>query len=546
MATLTDVRRWNAAQLEQVAEQLRVRQQTLTSYGDEFTRVLPVAGWTGTAADAATDQHRTLTTWLDQAAGGVAVVGKALSQASDAIPALQHAIVNAQELAARYGFQVTDAGAVVDRYAGRPVPPELHPEDRARVQQEVAAGIIEALRTADDIDTDLAAVFQSARRGDQGAGSATVTAAAAAGAANPGLPLPPPPPGATPAQNAAWWASLSPAGQSILAHDHPDWLGNLDGLPATVRSTANLARLPALRAELQTQLAAATARHDPDAAQVLQTKLDSLKAVTDTMAKGNRQLLTLDTGPERVQAAVAVGNVDTAEHVAVFTPGLTSTVSGSLQDYDRNMADLQIRAQGIATRYGDHASVATVTWIGYQAPQLTLSSLTNPSSSVANDAAAAAGAAHLDGFLNGIGASHDIGGQPLHLTALGHSYGSLTTGIALHQQTPVHDAVVFGSPGIDTTNRAQLKVPQGHMYSEWAMGDPVPVLDKDFGTSPYPAMSWPSELQDVDQLSTGDAVSIDGQPLHRVYGHTDYLEQGSTSQYNMGVIVAGRPDLRIQ
>src|SRR5437588_8085249 len=69
-------------------------------------------------------------------------------------------------------------------------------------------------------------------------------------------------------------------------------------------------------------------------------KLASLDTIRATMALGNRQLLTLDTSGRRVQAAVAVGNVDTAEHVAVFTPGFTSTVDGSLKGYDQGMQDL--------------------------------------------------------------------------------------------------------------------------------------------------------------------------------------------------------------
>jgi hypothetical protein len=38
-----------------------------------------------------------------------------------------------------------------------------------------------------------------------------------------------------------------------------------------------------------------------------------------------------------VKVAIAVGNVDTAEHVAVSTPGFTSTVNGDRQGYDSAM-----------------------------------------------------------------------------------------------------------------------------------------------------------------------------------------------------------------
>jgi Alpha/beta hydrolase len=558
MATLGDLKRWNGAALDQIATAIRQRQQVLMHSGDDFTRTLPVPGWTGAAADQATAAHKTLTTWLDQAAGGVAVVGKALIQAADAIPAVQRAIGDAEALADKYGFTVTDDGRVVDRYAGRLPPPELHPDDRIRVQQQVTDDLTQALRTANDIDADLASVFQRAQHGDLGAGAPTVTAAAAAGAADPGLTLPTPPPNGTPSQNAGWWASLSPAGQAILEHDHPDRLGNLDGLPGSVRSTANIARLPAEHANLQTQLAAAKQKlaqdsahagfdktdHDLANIEQLQTKLKSLDMINTTMKKGGRQLLTLDTTGDRVEAAVAVGDVDTAKYVAVFTPGFTSTVNGSLKEYDGNMSDLKSKTADLLNRNHSNSGVATVTWIGYQAPQL--SDVLAGSKSVASDHLAQVGAPKLDGFLNGIGAAHDESGQPLHLTALGHSYGSLTTGIALHQHTPVQDAVVFGSPGMNATHRADLQIPTGHLYAEESDHDLIPDLDiaNHFGHSPYDDVPS-SALDGVDRLST-DAATAGKTPLLATHGHTDYLTDHSTSQYNMAAIIAGHPELRVE
>ena len=58
---------------------------------------------------------------------------------------------------------------------------------------------------------------------------------------------------------------------------------------------------------------------------------------------------------------------------------------------------------------------------------------------------ARAGGEDLAAFYQGVNASRT---DDPHLTALGHSYGSLTTGYALqHDGTGVDDAVLFGSPG---------------------------------------------------------------------------------------------------
>jgi hypothetical protein len=535
--------------------------QILIHSGDDYGKVIPVEGWSGPAAGNADSAHRSLMSRVEKMAAGMSIISKSIGQVSDAILGVQHAITNAEELARKYGYQVADNGAVADTFPEGKAPPEMNPDDRARVRTEVADAIAQALRTADDIDNDLTSVLKRAETGDFGTGDESTVAAAADGAKDPGLTLLEPPKDGTAAQNAGWWNSLSPAGQAILLRDHPDWLGNLDGIPGATRSAANLARIPGERADLERQRAAAQAVvnqakgvYDPTGNTMINAlrqldkidaKLKSLDAIDATMAKRDRQLLTLDTTGDRAKAAIAVGNVDTAKHIAVFTPGFTSTVDGSLKGYDNDMQNLNEHSQNISNRFGDGRSVAAVTWIGYEAPQT--AHVLNPDKSVGSDNLAKIGAHKLDGFLNGLGASHDLQKQELHLTALGHSYGSLTTGIALQQATPVHDAVVFGSPGLDINQRSDLKVPEGHMLSEWSDRDPVPHLDiaNNFGVSPYEGISG-GTLSDINQLSTGDASGAGGQPLHATHQHGEYLDNNSTSQYNMASVVAGRPDLTVR
>jgi hypothetical protein len=303
----------------------------------------------------------------------------------------------------------------------------------------------------------------------------------------------PPPVNGTPSQNAALWTSLSAAGQSILLRDHPDWLGNTDGIPGVVRSQANLARIPGLRAQLQAQLddlnsqAQGPVIGDDDLAvlggqiDAVQAKIDSLDVIQKTMAQGGRQLLLLDTSHPRVEAAIAVGNIDTAGNVAVFTPGFSSTVNGDLGSYDNKMKGLQAVSDRMSKLHGG-PQTATVTWIGYQAPQAD-AGVIDPSQSVASPLAAEAGGDSLAKFYDGIGATHEVTNTPLHLTALGHSYGSTTTGFALGHDTPVNDAILFGSPG---QGAQHLDVATGHLYDELDQGDDlVPEIHGTLGPSPY-------------------------------------------------------------
>lgn len=229
-----------------------------------------------------------------------------------------------------------------------------------------------------------------------------------------------------------------------------------------------------------------------------------------------------------------MGDVDTADHVAVFTPGLGSTVNGSLEGYDDNMERLQRQAEYESNRYGDGGSVATVTWIGCQAPQPGLKSF-NPfdSDSVVQDDSARAGGADLAEFYRGIDASWS---SDPHLTALGHSYGSTTTGFALQEGTGVDDTVFFGSPGLGTSHIEDTQVPQGHTYRVEARNDPV----ADFGALGID----PSHMDGLTGLSAREETlpEPDGHRLAESTGHSDYLTQDSASQYNMSVVVAGRHD----
>ncbi|GAA4658463.1 MULTISPECIES: alpha/beta hydrolase [Amycolatopsis] len=558
-----EVIRWSPEPLAELVTVLNNRYNQLVGCADELRAAGIPEGWAGPAANAAAAEAGRLAAVAEELAAEGAMVRRAAGDVSDAITGILHGVAEARTLAAAHEFQIGDDGSVTD-HGPPPVCTEQDPDgsqdtaDRQRIAVELRDRVREVLRSAEDVDNDFCAVLDRVLAGHVIAPGSEDTDLAAAG--NSGwvlgsLSIPAPPPGATPADNAAWWATLSPNQQAVLLRDHPELLGNRDGLPGEIRSKANLARIPAERAEIRQRIDAVTqeladlssqSEVSPGAIQrvqdeidQLEAKLGSLDAVEAAMRRpGERQLLTLDVSGDRVKAALAVGNVDTAEHVAVFTPGFTSTVDRSLSGYDNDMQNLQQHSQSLADRYGDGGQVATVTWMGYEAPQW--SDVLGGNQSVVSDHLAKVGAEKLDGFLDGLGASHDSTGNPLHLTALGHSYGSLTTGIALQRDTPVDDAVVFGSPGLDADERSDLKVPDGHLFAAMSDRDSIPKLDMldHFGVSPY-------DMPGVDRVDTGNAVSVDGAPLDATHTHSEYLQEGSTSQYNMAAIVAGRPELRV-
>ncbi|HEX2297217.1 MAG TPA: alpha/beta hydrolase [Pseudonocardiaceae bacterium] len=548
MVSIGDIRAWRADQLDDAFAVLGRRRDTLLGLDDELAAAKAPHGWTGQAASAAATAHEALSERARRLVAGISAVRRATGEISDAVLAIQRALTEAVDLAQAYGFAVADDATVTDVHPPGTADPEVRRE-RAAVRDEVVDRLEQILRRAADIDADFVVVLQRAARGeiDDGTGS-TLAGAASTGQGAGGLSTLGPPENGTPADNAGWWAALSDPERRALIDSAPGALGNLDGLPAGVRDEANQARLDDERAALEAERSRLQADLDDNwfggtftnadaALEHVNAKLAALDRIEQTLDQpGERQLLLLDLTGERAEAAVAVGNVDTADHVAVFTPGLSSTVDGSLERYDDNMERLRQQAELESDRYGNGGSVAAVTWIGYQAPQPGFEGF-NPfdSDSVLQDDSARAGGADLAEFYPGIDASRTA--DP-HLTALGHSYGSTTTGFALQERTGVDDAVFFGSPGLGTSHIEDIQVAEGHTYRIEARRDLV-ADGGVFGIDP-------SHVDGLGGLSAERASTPDGRPLDESVGHSDYLTENSTSQYNLSVVVAGLPDRRIE
>ena len=501
---------------------------TLGTHHNELARLTATvgAGWQGAARDAAITY---LSGLAERIAGDRALAEQIPSVLHDhcrTVAAAQRLLHDAVVVARQSSITVSPDGSVGIVPPAAALALLTSPVLAALIAQArmIAEAIGQALHIATESDEQTAAKLAALTPG-LGEGVPT-------GGSVPGSPQVPPA-GTSPQQVSRWWNGLTSVQRQELIHTHPHAIGNLDGIPAQARDTANRLRLPEERAALvahATRLQATAMTGDLSAAVQLgqvRDKLRALDAIEDTLARGDRQLLLLDTSGRRVKAAVAIGNVDTADHVAVLTPGFTATVEGSLPGYDDKMRLLRTQAQDEARRWGDGGSVATVTWIGYDAPQW--GEIAHPGRSVTSEAQARGGGAVLGGFLDGIDAArpHD---DP-HLTAIGHSYGSTTTGHAGQHADAIDDMIFYGSPGIGTCDVRDLQVAEGHSYVIEARDDPVADLGR-FGDDP-------NQLDGLTDLYSGAARSPDGRELTEVTGHSNYLAPDSTSQYNMSVVVAG-------
>lgn len=510
---------------EQFAGRSRKLEQQVV---DDLAGPLRGAGWQGEAADAALSRMTSLHDEFEVYAVKARNLATMLNQAAREFRRLQLNLQAAVDAAAGLGLRVTADGQVI----ADEVPLSALSDPGALDAQRLAVGnagiyadlIASILAEAGHVDLDFRDVLRTMAPGRQGLGEfswdeatdSARDAVALAGLSAADIPAP----GTSPAQAAQWWQGLTADQRDLLLTAYPAELGRLDGLPATDRDRANRMTLHELIGD---DINHYRDPSDPQH-QRLVDLLDRLNAA-DYRPDPPILLLGLDnqgTG----QAVVAVGNPDTARNTAILVPGV-STDLGGIRGQINRASQLQDSAGALGG--GD---VAVIAWLGYEPPQLDETVVT-----AAGSHRAEAGAVSLDRFADGLRVSHDAG--PSHLTAVGHSYGSVVVGNAASgaNHLAVDDIVTVGSPGMDVHQAADLDVGARHVWAGAAVDDPV--------ASPSTAIPYVGE--DVEILT---AVGHDMKPHQPAFGgnvysvdtsgHTAYWTPGSESLANQASVIAGQ------
>ncbi|MEU5430651.1 alpha/beta hydrolase [Streptomyces olivoreticuli] len=354
--------------------------------------------------------------------------------------------------------------------------------------------------------------------------------------------------GKSPKENFDWWNKQSQEKKEELIAAFPDQIGNLDGIPSVVRDRANRDYLPMLMAKL-----------DGEGDDESKTKLEGLRGIDEKLKKGSVPPMFLlgigDKGEGR--AIVAYGNPDTSRNVSVYVPGLGTKLNKDFADGGLNRAFYT--ADGARTY---DKSTASIVWLGYDAPQ---------SADVMGKGRAEAGAPAYQSFLQGTRATNE--NPNAHVTAIGHSYGSLTLGTATQRSggLPVDDIVLVGSPGTGVDKAEDLGVGKDHVYVGAAQNDLVTWLpskrnasDLTFGGLPQLVGRYAADTilgRDDDNLWFGRDPADKGFGAHRFKvadgpvplldgegltpAHSNYFnpKKDKQSADNIAAVVAGRPDL---
>jgi hypothetical protein len=319
-----------------------------------------------------------------------------------------------------------------------------------------------------------------------------------------------------------WWGGLADVQRGALERNAPELLGNLEGIPFSVRDSIN-------RRLLDSRLAAADASSNAKATPSGATQdraagLRSIeKALKSPRGGPKRTLATFDPSGS-MRAAVVIGDIDRADDVSFLVPGMYYTVKDQLVDWTATAQAVYDTQRALLTRLGTPGrTVATVAWLGYHTPDL---------SSVLKLDDAKAGAQWLDDALTGVRALR--GSHQPYLSVLAHSYGSTAALLALFTGGVSVDALaVVGCPGGAASSVYDLDVRDGNVYVGSALLDPVAGSGL-FGTDPG------GESYGAHRMGTRGGIDpIDGRLMLPTIGHNGYFAPGTESLRNLALVALG-------
>lgn len=364
-----------------------------------------------------------------------------------------------------------------------------------------------------------------------------------------------PPAGSSPTEVNQWWDGLTTEQQQAIMAASPGSIGNLDGIPAGARDEANTVALDRDLADWEALEEEGLLTDDE------KTWLENARAADEarTDIEGRTDPVTGEPIESQIfiydpaafdgdgRIAISAGNLDTADNVSVMVPGLGTDAESAA--YLANRAGTVYES----TRFLDpNQTNATMFWIGYDAPDNAPWDEGWDGAGVLTEGLADAGGERLSDTIDGLRAGRD--GEPAHLTALGHSYGSTTTGLGAEGPgLDVDDIIFVGSPGVggDTDHASDTGIDPEHVWAGANSRDPVANLGNHgsiHGETLFGAGLGDDPAEDDFGANRFQAESTDRDGPSNIGGSTDidqhslYFDHDTESLYNISQIMNGNYD----
>jgi len=340
---------------------------------------------------------------------------------------------------------------------------------------------------------------------------------------------------------ASSWAKLSEHQRERLISEVPWVIGNLPGIPFSVRDRANRMSL-AYYIAMSSQLSA-------DSQQAVASIVQVIKAEGAPKVS----LVALNLEGRVPLAAVGYGDLDHAHHLVWEVPGMFNDVNDGLQQWDSASRNLFDQQQLLLTQHARREEgIGVIAFFEYDTPNL----LTVLSSETARDSA---GRLALE--LQGTWATRAANTPLPNLAVLGHSYGTTVASNALAAEhlltTKVSSYTMIGSAGLDATtvkSLEQLQVSKdsfgrSNIFTTMAPRDELApigsLLSGRLQPNPESAASRQSSIGGAYQFSSNGIEQLTPTEGHSILlrNGQGYLDKNTQSLYNLAAITTGQIDL---
>lgn len=351
--------------------------------------------------------------------------------------------------------------------------------------------------------------------------------------------------GKSPAEAAAFFATQSRSEIGLIVATHPELVTDLDGAPPWARYAASdlliAQRIAVLNEEADYVKELLTEDYGGLVVAGLTGYLEDVEAEAGELRlwlRQDRQILLFDPrGDGRV--VEVFGDLAAASDIAVIVPGITNDRS----NFSEGDGGFRANARHVheRSRELDIDGVATIAWLGYNTPD-----------HVGALVRTAANEGHGD-LIDFVAGLDSLEGNR-HITVVGHSYGSLVTGMAAGDGLAANEVVFVGSPGTSLNHADDAKLePGGVVWAGIARGDPIGIGADPFGD----VTPWGQLADGLEQLYewAGGEPAIKElyhgvNPVHEDFGalefhtdgasgHSQYFKPGTDSLDNLLYIIAG-------
>lgn len=339
------------------------------------------------------------------------------------------------------------------------------------------------------------------------------------------------------ARVAEWWSGLSSVNQRRLIAEVPWVIGNLPGLPFSVRDEANR--------RLIVQYVSRPDLLSPNSRKALDHIVDVL---ADPTADPRTSIVSLNLDGYVPFVVIGYGDLDRAHNVTWEVPGMNNDAHRGLPGWHQASRHLYDEQQMLLSR-SDRSAEGTAlgVFLAYDTPNV---------GTVFTAAPARDGAPRLAAELDGTVATRRMHAPLSNLSVVAHSYGTpVAANALLTTEAPVQSFLMIASAGLDGDRVAELSdlhVSRGTnhtsgVYSTIASTDQLaPVGSNVSGRQhPDPQVAWSAYHSIGGALifsseGLGELKPTRGHSILRDDGH-GYFDRGTQSLRSIAALTLGEP-----